>query len=550
MKIALLQLNYKIGALKSNARKIADAALRAFSAGAELAVTSELALSGYPPRDLLLERAFIEAQRRALDSLAAELASGPALLAGFAERNPDAEGKPLFNCAALIRGGKIERVFRKTLLPTYDVFDEDRYFEPGNGPQVFEMGGRVFGVTICEDVWNSAGAHGRKRYHRDPVENLAAAGAKVVLNLSASPFTIGKQIFREKMLSKIAKRRAVQVLYVNQCGGNDDLVFDGRSSAFDSKGVLFGRAKAFEEDSLIVDLDAAKSAVAKDDFAPESETWRALVTGVRDYSAKCGFKGALIGLSGGVDSAVTAAIAADALGKENVLGVLMPSPYSSKGSVEDALALAKNLGIRTLLIPIKGAMKAFDSALAEPFKGREKDITEENVQARTRAVILMALSNKLGMLVLSTGNKSELAVGYCTIYGDMAGALAVISDVPKTLVYKLAKWRGKSEGREIIPAATLAKPPSAELKPNQTDQDTLPPYETLDGILKMHVEERLSGEEIIARGFDANVVKDVLRMVRCSEFKRRQAAPGIKVTERAFGTGWRLPIARADWWED
>jgi NAD+ synthase (glutamine-hydrolysing) len=572
MRIALLQTNPTVGDLDGNADLLLRAAEVAARSGADLAMASELSLLGYPPRDLLLSRSFVDRGRAVCDQLAGRLAGGPPLLVGLAEANPGQEGRPLYNAAALLSGGEVRHVFRKTLLPTYDVFDEDRYFEPARGPQVLDLGGRRFGVSVCEDVWNDRDFWHRRRYHSDPLEGLTAAGATCILNLSASPFTMGKQRHRERVLSAIARKYDVPVLYVNQVGGADELVFDGRSCAFAADGRLIARAAGFAEDVLLVDLEEleggagaaaqthapaiahthapvadshtrAADAPAADDFSPASEVWRALVLGVRDYVAKSGFHSVLLGLSGGIDSALVAAIAAEALGPQNVLAVLMPSPYSSQGSVTDALALAEGLGLRTETLPIEAIMSEFDRSLSAVFEGRAADVTEENVQARIRGNLLMAISNKFGSLLLSTGNKSELAVGYCTIYGDMSGGLAVISDVPKTLVYAVARWLNETRGREVIPAAILEKAPSAELRPDQTDQDSLPPYDELDGILKLLIEDHLGVDEIAAAGFDCATVERILRLVATNEFKRKQAAPGIKVTDRAFGMGWRMPIA-------
>jgi NAD+ synthase (glutamine-hydrolysing) len=540
MKLALLQLNPTVGDLRGNADLIASA-VRRVNADVDLAVTSELALLGYPPRDLLLNEDFIKRSWDVLEGLAQELKGAVPVLVGLAEPNPADVGRPLFNSAALLRQGNVVRTFHKTLLPTYDVFDEDRYFEPACKPQILEIGEARLGISICEDIWNDRDFWRRRRYHTDPIEELVKSGVEAVINLSASPFTAGKQIHREAMLASMARKYEVPFVYVNQVGGNDDLVFDGRSCAFGSDGRLFARGKGFVEDIVTVDLESMSGQVAQDDFAPESEIWRALVLGTRDYVRKCGFRSVLLGLSGGIDSALTAAIAAEALGPENVLGVLMPSPYSSTGSVEDSAVLAKNLGIKTITIAIADIMKSFDSGLAESFRNSEKDVTEENIQARIRGNLLMALSNKYGSVLLTTGNKSELAVGYCTIYGDMSGGLAVISDVPKTFVYRIARWLNAK--RNIIPATILTKAPSAELRPCQADQDTLPPYDALDAILQKHIEQHQSAEEIIAQGFDADTVKRVLRLVKAAEFKRKQAAPGLKVTDRAFGSGWRMPIA-------
>jgi NAD+ synthase/NAD+ synthase (glutamine-hydrolysing) len=510
----------------------------------DLAVTSEMALPGYPARDLLLQEGFVRRSWEILETLAIELKSSCPVLVGLAEPNDAPVGRPLFNSAALIRRGHVEAAFRKTLLPSYDVFDEDRYFEPASQPQILDLKGTIIGVSICEDLWNDRDFWQRRRYHADPIRELVEAGASMVVNLSASPFTVGKQLHREAMLGAMARKYGIPFLYVNQVGGNDDLVFDGRSFALDAQGRLIARGKGFAEDMVIVDLATSSGRIEKDDFGPEAEIWRALVLGTGDYVRKCGFGNVLLGLSGGIDSSLTAAIAAEALGPEKVIGVLMPSPYSSKGSIDDAVAVAENLGIRTLTIPIAEIMRSFDSSLEEAFAGREKDVTEENIQSRIRGNILMALSNKYGSILLTTGNKSELAVGYCTIYGDMSGGLAVISDLPKTMVYRLARWLNSSRERQIIPENVLNKAPSAELRPGQTDQESLPLYETLDAILERHIEEHQSADDIIALGFDPQTVHQVLRMVKAAEFKRRQAPPGIKVTDRAFGSGWRMPIAR------
>lgn len=543
MKIGLLQLNPLIGDLAGNARKIQEAVRRAASLGAELCVTGELALLGYPPRDLLLYRSVLERTLAEAEKLAAALQGGPALLVGGVEPNPG-PGRPAFNCAFFLEGGVVRRSFRKTLLPTYDVFDEDRYFEPrpeGQG-NVLEFRGQRIAVTICEDVWNDKEFWLRPRYRRDPLAEAAQAGAGLVVNLSASPFALGKQALRESMLSAAAAGHGTPLVFVNQVGGNDDLVFDGRSAAFGPDGALSARAPGFVEDVRVVDMAALAGEVAADDFSPEAETLRALVLGTRDYVRKSGFKRVLLGLSGGIDSAVTATVAAQALGPENVQGVLMPSPFSSPGSLKDAQELADNLGIETLTLPIETIMRAFDGTLAQAFAGRPRDVTEENIQARIRGNLLMALSNKHGAMLLTTGNKSELAVGYCTIYGDMSGGFGVISDVPKTAVYRLARFVNERFGAPI-PGAILTKPPSAELRPNQTDQDSLPPYELLDEILALHVEEHYSAEEIVAAGFDEAVVRRVVALVGTAEFKRRQAAPGIKISGRSFGTGWRMPLA-------
>jgi len=547
LRVGLLQINPTAGDVAGNSALIIRGAKQARTQGAELVVTSELALMGYLPRDLLMSQGFVRRSCQELGRMAAELADGPPLLVGVATPNPAEMGRPLFNSAVLLKNGVVGQSFHKTLLPTYDVFDEDRYFEPAQGPQILDWNGVRLGISICEDVWNDRDFWKRRRYHQDPIEVLANAGAQAILNLSASPFTVGKQALREEMLSHMAQKYGLPLAIVNQVGGNDDLLFDGHSAAFDADGRLFARAKGFEEDLVVVDLGAGASGtgmIARDDFAPEAEIWNALVMGVRDYVRKTRFRKALLGLSGGIDSALTAAIAADAVGPGNVLGVMMPSRYSSRGSLDDSVELARNLGIETCTLPISGIMETYEGVLSDAFRGFEPDVTEENIQSRIRGNLLMALSNKYGSLLLTTGNKSEMSVGYCTLYGDMNGGLAVIADLPKMMVYRVSRWRNLRSAD--IPEATLTKPPSAELRPDQTDQDSLPPYELLDQILELHVEQSQSAEEIVAQGFDEATVRRVLRMVRAAEFKRKQAAPVLKVTSRAFGTGWRMPIARQD----
>ncbi len=543
MKIALLQINPTVGDVAGNARLILDALKVASAAGADLAATPELALVGYLPRDLLLSPGFVRRSWEALETLARDAEGLAPVLVGLPEPNPSDEGRPLFNSAALLRGGRIEQRFRKALLPTYDVFDEDRYFEPYHGAQVLEIAGTRVGISICEDIWNDRDYWKRRRYHHDPIDELADAGASLVLNMSASPFTAGKHHRREEMLGSMALKHRLPIAYVNQFGGNDDLVFDGRSLMFNAVGAVVARGRAFAADVVICDSAAAQPVAADGDDGVESEIWRALVLGTRDYARKCGFGRAVLGLSGGIDSALTAAIAADALGPDRVLGVLMPSPYSSQGSLDDARALARNLGIETMTLPIEPLMHTFDGALRGALGADPPEVAAENIQARIRGNLLMALSNARGALLLTTGNKSELSVGYCTLYGDMSGGLAVIADVPKTMVYRVSQWRNDTAGRPEIPASSITKPPSAELRPNQTDQDSLPPYDVLDAILQRHVERHQPAEEIVAAGFDPDTVARVLRLVQLAEFKRKQAAPGLKVTDRAFGTGWRMPIA-------
>ena len=543
MKIALLQINPTVGDLAGNAQLILDATREAGAHGADLAVTPELALVGYLPRDLLLSADFVARSWTRLNDLGRELAGLPPTLVGLPEPNPSEEGRPLFNTAALLCGGQVQQRFRKALLPTYDVFDEDRYFEPFHGAQTVDLAGRRIGISICEDIWNDRDFWKRRRYHHDPVEELVRAGAEAIVNLSASPFSVGKHAKREQMIGSMAAKYGVPIVYVNQFGGNDDLVFDGRSCAFSFAGHVIARGRSFDRDVLICDLGKAAPIEPAGDLDPESEIWRALVLGTRDYARKCGFSRVVLGLSGGIDSALTAAIAAEAMGSANVLGVLMPSPFSSRGSVDDSRELAANLSIDTLTLPITDAMQAMERTLHDAFAGTPRGTAEENIQARLRGNLLMALSNKRGALLLTTGNKSELAVGYCTLYGDMSGGLGVIADVPKTMVYRAARWLNSRSGRNVIPEPILTKAPSAELSPNQTDQDSLPPYEVLDEILHRHIERHEPAGQIIAAGFEAATVRGVLRMVRNAEFKRKQAAPGLKVTDRAFGTGWRMPIA-------
>jgi NAD+ synthase/NAD+ synthase (glutamine-hydrolysing) len=543
MKIALLQVNPTVGDLAGNARRILDALRLAAANGADLAAAPELALVGYLPRDLLLNPGFVRRSWDVLESLAREAADLPPVLVGLPEPNPSDTGRPLFNSAVLLRGGRIDERFRKALLPTYDVFDEDRYFEPFHGPQVLDLAGERIGVSICEDIWNDRDFWKRRRYHHDPIEELVRAGATIVLNVSASPFTAGKHRRREEMLRSMAAKHRIPIAYVNQFGGNDDLVFDGRSCMFNADGAVFARGRAFDADVVVGDFDDARPIAPASDLGVESEIWRALVLGTRDYACKCGFASVVLGLSGGIDSALTAAIAAEALGADRVLGVLMPSPYSSQGSLDDAHQLARNLCIQTMTLPIEPLMRAFDSILSAQLGADLPGVAQENIQARIRGNLLMALSNTRAALLLTTGNKSELSVGYCTLYGDMSGGLAVIADVPKTMVYRVARWRNESGGRPLIPEASLTKAPSAELRPNQTDQDSLPPYEVLDDILQRYVERHQTADEIVAAGFERATVERVLRLVRIAEFKRKQAAPGLKVTDRAFGTGWRMPIA-------
>ncbi|MBA2354947.1 MAG: NAD+ synthase [Acidobacteria bacterium] len=544
MRIALLQLNPIVGALDANAARI-EAAVNAAGPRAELCVTSEMALTGYPPRDLLLMHGFVAQCRHVADRLAEALSGGPSVLLGMPLPSAAKAGRPLVNAAVMLREGAVGETFTKALLPTYDVFDEDRYFEAGDAVDALVLGTQRLGVSICEDVWNDADVWPARRYDSDPVAALRALDTTVLLNLSASPYAQGKLAQRESLLAHLARKYGVWALYANQVGGNDDLVFDGRSLAYSPAGECVGRAAAFAEDTLFVDTDAPPRPVRSDEVGLEAEVFAALVLGVRDYARKCAFSTALLGLSGGIDSALTAVIAVEALGRDAVTGVLLPSPFSSDGSRSDAEALAASLGMPTIELPIAGVMAAFDQVLAAPFAGRARDVTEENLQARIRGTLLMALSNKTGALLLTTGNKSELATGYCTLYGDMNGALAVIADVYKTLVYRIARWVNRDG--EVIPRSSITKAPSAELRPDQTDQDSLPPYDVLDALLLRHIEGHADASALVADGFDPATVSRVLHLVRVSEFKRKQAAPVLKVTSRAFGTGWRMPIARGTW---
>lgn len=547
MRLALAQINPFVGDVTGNATKIEQFAAQAGRAGADLVVFPELTLCGYPPRDLLLKPRFVESVIRTTSELAERLRDGPAVLVGTLQPSEKPIGRRLHNALALLESGRVAATFHKSLLPTYDVFDEHRYFEPAQRPGAYDLPVRGrdvrIGVTICEDLWNDKRFFDRPLYERNPLDDLTAAGAQLIVNSSASPFVAGKQSFRERLLGSQAAAIGRPIAIVNQVGGNDELIFDGASAYFDATGRLVARAQAFDEDLLIVETDppaAARIEPYPDDL---DSIRQALVLGTRDYVRKCGFTDVVLGLSGGIDSALTATIAVEALSPARVHGVAMPSRFSSDHSLADAQALAANLGIDYRVIPIEPMHAAIETHLAPHFDGRPPDTTEENMQARLRGNILMSLSNKFGWLLLTTGNKSELAVGYCTLYGDMCGGLAVISDVPKTVVYKLAQAINARAGRAIIPARSITKPPSAELRPDQHDQQSLPPYDDLDAILHHYVEQEESADQIIARGFDAAVVRDVMRKVDVNEYKRKQAATGLKVTSRAFGVGRRMPIA-------
>ena len=543
MKIALAQINPTVGDLAGNEAKIRAAYQRGVEAGVDMVLCPELSVTGYPPRDLLLKRSFITRNLETVERLAA--ATGKVgLVLGYVGRNDLQPGREVTNSVALLQNGKIVTTRAKTLLPTYDVFDEDRYFEPASENIPADFLGAKVGLTICEDIWNDEDFWSVRRYQHNPPVELAEAGAAIIFNISASPWHLGKNKTRCEMLRSIAIKTRRPVVLCNQVGGNDELIFDGHSVVFNAKGDLIAQGKWFEEDFVIVDTES-KTAIQPVELAPEEAIYKALVLGLRDYFYKCGFKSTVLGLSGGIDSAVTACIAVDALGKANVRGLSLPSQFSSQHSLDDARVLAKNLDIQYDVVAIQPAFETVKQQLQPIFAGKAEDTTEENVQARLRGVILMALSNKYGSLLLTTGNKSEIAVGYCTLYGDMAGGLAVISDVPKTMIYRISNWINRE--REIIPDSTITKPPSAELRPNQTDQDSLPPYDVLDAILDLYVVQMKSMSDIIAAGFEEAIVRRVIRLIDLSEYKRRQAAPGLKVTTKAFGMGRRMPIAQRYW---
>ena len=564
VKIGFAQINTVVGDFEGNARKIARAAENLESRGAQIILTPELSLTGYPPQDLLFKSDFVPRNLAVLDELHSHVGKS-ALLVGCVDGNPSGKGRPFFNAAAVLEKNRPIRKVFKSLLPTYDVFDEARYFEPGPAAAPLEIRGHRLGVTICEDIWTPEYLP-RGLYTCDPVHDLVAAGAAAILNLSSSPFQIGKPALRREMIRRQAGRHRVPFFYCNAVGGNDQLVFDGYSLAATADGVIWMQAPGFREGTFVLDIgdmnheaefweagveggqkNAAvlvpwpSEATASKDMADLRD---ALVLGLRDYMGKCGFRTAVLGLSGGIDSAVTACLAVQALGAANVKGVAMPSAFSSDHSIEDAQHLADNLKMECLKIPITESFDAFKEQMSGAFSGKPEDITEENMQARLRGLTLMSLSNKFGHLLLTTGNKSELAVGYCTLYGDMCGGLGVISDLPKTTVYKLAEFLNEDARRDLIPRRTVTKPPSAELRPDQTDQDTLPPYEVLDEILRLYVEENLGAGEMVRRGFDEETVRWVLRRVDLNEYKREQAAPGLKVTGRAFGIGRRMPLAQ------
>jgi NAD+ synthase (glutamine-hydrolysing) len=541
VKIALGQINPTVGDFKGNGGKIIDFARRAQAAGAGLILFPELSVCGYPPRDLVERTSFVTHNSETLEHIASET-QGISVICGVVTAAHAETGKSVMNSAALLRDGKIAFLQSKMLLPTYDVFDEMRNFAPAARQDLFPFCGKQMALTICEDAWNDKHFWNKRLYTFDPVEALVKSGGNFVLNISASPFWLGKREFRREMLASIARTQKVPVAMVNQVGGNDSLVFDGSSLVLNPAGEVIAQGKSFEEDLIYFDSDRLTGEVHPQIEGEEASAYAALVLGTRDYVNKCGFQKVIVGLSGGIDSALTAVIAADAVGAENVIGVGMPGPYSSQGSIDDARALAHNLGIRFELLPINDVFLSYTKTLEPVFRGLKPDATEENIQSRARGTMLMALSNKFCAIVLSTGNKSELGVGYCTLYGDMVGGLAVISDVPKTMVYSLSHY--VNSRRPVIPQASLDKPPSAELRPDQKDSDTLPPYDVLDAILEDYVEESRTDEQIAAsRGFDVSLVRRVIRMVERTEYKRQQAAPGLKISAKAFGYGRRFPIA-------
>ena len=541
MKLALGQINPTVGDFSGNAAKIIEYSTRARTQGAGLILFPELSVCGYPPRDLVERASFVTHNREAAERIACET-RGIAVICGLVTPAQADTGKSVMNSAALLMDGEIKFIQSKMLLPTYDVFDELRNFAPARHQELLSFCGKQMALTICEDAWNDKHFWPRQLYSVDPVEALVKAGGNFVLNISASPFWIGKRELRQEMLATIARTDRVPVAFVNQVGGNDSLVFDGSSLVFDREGNVIARGKSFEEDLIFFDSDSLTGELHEQVSGDEASVYSALVLGTRDYITKCGFKKAIVGLSGGIDSALTAAIAVDAIGAENVIGVGMPSEYSSEGSITDARELAQNLGIRFEVLPIGDIFHEFKGTLRPVFAGKKEDVTEENIQSRIRGSLLMAMSNKFGALVLSTGNKSELGVGYCTLYGDMAGGLAVIADVPKTLVYRLSRY--VNSRKPVIPQSSLEKPPSAELRPDQKDTDSLPPYEILDAILEDYVEQSRSAEDIAREhDFDLPLVKSVIRMVERNEYKRQQAAPGLKISPKAFGYGRRFPIA-------
>lgn len=541
MKIALFQINPLIGDFKRQLNRIMTACDQAKGMGCDLAIFPELALCGYPPRDLLEQHAFVDANQRCLEQLMRSVA-GIGVICGLVTVNPDASGKPMFNSAVLIEDGKCLHKVNKQLLPTYDVFDERRHFEPGQPSRPFPYKGKRIGLTICEDAWNDKDVFTHRLYALDPVNQLVDDGADLMINIAASPFTIAKRQFRERMLGSMARKHGVPLIFVNQVGGNDHILFDGASAVFDARGEVVARATDFSEDSLVIDTVNYGGGMHEVSDSDLQAVLKALIMGTRDYVAKCGFSKAVVGLSGGIDSALTLYIAAAALGASHVSAVFMPSRHTSRDNYEDTRNLAQNLGVGYTEIPIDRVYDTFLPLLIPHPDSSDLSLTEQNLQARIRGTILMGISNRDGCMVLSTGNKSELAVGYCTLYGDMNGGLAVISDVPKTMVYDICHLINAPG--EVIPKRILEKAPSAELKPGQTDQDDLPPYEVLDAILKGYVEAAMSVDELVAAGHDPQIVADVVARVDRNEYKRHQSAPGLKVTVKAFGEGRRYPLAR------
>ncbi len=550
MRIGLAQINSTVGDFPKNVKRMLAAYRECMDQGADLVVFPELSLVGYPPQDLLFRSQFVEKCLQALDHLATEMVQVPALIGYVDYHTSSAPGKPFRNGAALVRNGKVEQTFFKSLLPEYDVFNESRYFQPCDELNHFSLNGKSVGVTICEDIWNIENSGATQAYVKNPVTELAQANVDVIVNLSASPFHLSKPQLRENILHNIAKKYEIPVVYCNAIGANDQLIFDGHSMALNAKGETCLKLPGFEEATGVFDTATSSSQLTPPstiDQTDENELlFNALVLGTRDYIQKCGFGSVCLGLSGGIDSALTAVIAAEAIGAENVYGLTMPSEFSSQGSIQDSFTLAKKLGMHCQETPISDTFDAIKQTLAPLFQGKEEDVTEENIQARIRGVFNMAYSNKMGHLLLTTGNKSELAVGYCTIYGDMCGGLAVISDLPKTLVYSLSRWINRSE--EIIPWNTIEKPPSAELRPDQKDQDSLPEYDTLDAILELYIEQQLTAQDIIDKhGFDETLVRWIQRRVELNEWKRQQSAPGLKVTSKAFGLGRKMPIVHKFW---
>ncbi len=537
----MAQLNPTVGDIEGNTTRVTRIIREGKEMGADLVIFPELVITGYPPRDLVEKESFVASNLKKLKELAQGV-DHPSAIVGFIDKNPSPIGKSVFNAAALLEKGKVKSIHHKTLLPTYDVFDEGRYFEAAEFVHLADCMGKKAGISICEDAWNDEDFWQQRKYLRDPIEEQVNMGAEILINISASPYSVGKPALRKRMLSNQAAKYKKAILFVNQIGGNDDLIFDGHSYIFSPEGSIAYEGKSFDEDLILIDLEKPFPMVQEKKEKEIEEIYKALILGTRDYIKKCGFSKVVMGISGGIDSSVVAVLAVEAIGAENILGVMMPSQYSSKEGMEDARQLMRNLNIKFQTIPIENIFGSYLKELSSQFKGQKSDITEENIQARIRGNILMAISNKFGHLVITTGNKSEMAVGYCTLYGDMSGGLAVISDVPKTMVYELARFINRMQ--EIIPGRVLTRAPSAELKPDQTDQDALPPYEVLDPILKHYVEDGKGVQEIVALGFEEELVKMVINMVDKNEYKRNQAPVGLKITTKAFGKGRRMPIAQ------